>query len=56
MAQRMLFAKHIVKLIDIYGRSCFHNLIINDVLRDFKDFVKHNGLRVCCLTPELKIR
>jgi hypothetical protein len=32
MAQHMLFAEHIVKLVDIYGRSFFHTLILNDVL------------------------
>jgi hypothetical protein len=32
MIQRMLFAEHIVKLVDIYGRSFFHVLILNEVL------------------------
>jgi hypothetical protein len=52
MAQQMLFADYIVKLVDIYGRSWFHNLILNDVLGDFKRF----GLRSYSLTPELKMR
>jgi hypothetical protein len=56
MAQHMLFAEHIVKLVDIYGRSCFHNLILDDVRGVFKRFVKYNGLRACGLTPVLKIR
>jgi hypothetical protein len=32
MAQHVLFAEYIVKLVDIYGRSFFHALILNDVL------------------------
>ena len=44
MAQHMLLAEQIVKLVDIYGRSCFHNLILDDVLGVFKRFVKA-GLR-----------
>jgi hypothetical protein len=56
MAQHMLFAEHIVKLVDIYGRSCFHSLILNDFLGDFKRFVKQKGLRSYSLTPELKMR
>jgi hypothetical protein len=32
IAQNMLFAEHIVKLVDFYGRSFFHTPILNDVL------------------------
>jgi hypothetical protein len=32
MAQQVLFAEHIVKLVDIYGESFFHAQTLNDVL------------------------
>jgi hypothetical protein len=56
MAQHMLFAEHIVKLVNIYGRSSLHDLILNDVREVFKRFVKHNALRACSLTAALKMR
>ena len=38
VAQHVLFTEHIVKLVDIYGRSFFHTLIIDDILLNFKRF------------------
>jgi len=32
MAKKMLFAKHIVILIDVYGRTFFHTIKINEFL------------------------
>jgi hypothetical protein len=52
MAQHMLLAEHIVKLVDIYGRSCFHNLILDDVVGVFKRFVNADPQ----FEPVLKIR
>ena len=36
LAQNMLFAKHIVKLVDIYGRSFFHSITIYEIKLYFK--------------------
>ena len=36
VAQKMLFSKHIVKLIDIYGKSFSHTMTINEILLNIK--------------------
>jgi hypothetical protein len=36
LAQNMLFAKHIVKLVDIYGGSFFHSITIYEIKLYFK--------------------
>ena len=38
VAQHVLFAKDIVKLIDVYGRTYTHIFIIDGIFRKFKWF------------------
>ena len=45
MAQYMLFAENVVKLVDIYGRPFTHSPTLNDVLWDFKRFMKKFGFQ-----------
>ena len=45
MAQYMLFAEHVVKLVDIYGRPFTHILTLDDVLGNFKRFIKKTGFQ-----------
>ena len=38
VAQHVLFAKYVVKLINVYGNSIVHISIIDSIFRNFKRF------------------